>query len=132
MMSMEKTMTEKHSDATEKIIDSICGMAVSPETAHGELEFEKQRHYFCSKSCLETFKRQKGIADSPIIQIDKPHSLEEMREDKSGSEIDPICRMKVNPATATGSFNHAGKTYYFCSAGCLQKFIAQSQGVPAL
>ena len=45
--------------------------------------------------------------------------------------VDPICGMTVNPATAAGSFNHAGKTHYFCSAGCLQKFIAQSQGVPA-
>lgn len=51
-----------------------------------------------------------------------------MREDKSGVEIDPICGMTVNPATVAGSFNHAGKTHYFCSAGCLQKFIVQSQG----
>ena len=124
-------MTEKHSDATEKFVDPICGMTVSPETARGELEFEGQKYYFCSKGCLETFKRQQGIADSPIAQMDELHSQDEMHEDKSGSEIDPICGMTVNPLSAAGSFNHAGKTYYFCSAGCLQKFIAQSQGVPA-
>ncbi len=45
--------------------------------------------------------------------------------------IDPICGMTVDPATAAGSFNHEGKTYYFCSKGCLQKFIAQTQAVPA-
>lgn len=45
--------------------------------------------------------------------------------------IDPICGMTVDPATAAGSFNHEGKTYYFCSKGCLQKFIAQTQEVPA-
>jgi Cu+-exporting ATPase len=45
--------------------------------------------------------------------------------------IDPICGMTVDPATAAGSFNHEGKTYYFCSKGCLQKFIAQTQGVLA-
>ncbi len=112
--------------ATEKFIDPICGMTVAPEKAGGELEFEGQRYYFCSKGCLETFKRQKGIADAPIAQAG-----EAMREDKSGAEIDPICGMTVNPATAAGSYNHAGKTYYFCSAGCLQKFIAQSQGAPA-
>ncbi len=124
-------MTEKQTGATEKFIDPICGMTVSPDAARGELEFEGQRYYFCSKGCLETFKRQKGIADAPIAQTDKHHSHEEMREDKSGSEIDPICGMTVNPLSAAGSFNLAGKTYYFCSAGCLQKFIAQSQGVPA-
>jgi len=45
--------------------------------------------------------------------------------------IDPICGMTVDPATAAGTFNHEGKTYYFCSKGCLQKFIAQTQDVPA-
>ncbi|MGB7070652.1 MAG: heavy metal translocating P-type ATPase [Pyrinomonadaceae bacterium] len=45
--------------------------------------------------------------------------------------IDPICGMTVDPATAAGSFNHEGKTYYFCSKGCLQKFIAKTQDVPA-
>ncbi|HQZ98368.1 MAG TPA: heavy metal translocating P-type ATPase [Pyrinomonadaceae bacterium] len=44
--------------------------------------------------------------------------------------IDPICGMTVDPAKAAGTFNHEGKTYYFCSKGCLQKFIAQTQGVP--
>mgnify|MGYP003592452236 CR=1 FL=1 len=45
--------------------------------------------------------------------------------------IDPICGMTVDPAKAAGTFNHEGKTYYFCSKGCLQKFIAQTQNVPA-
>lgn len=40
--------------------------------------------------------------------------------------IDPICGMQVVPASAAGSFNQDGETYYFCSAGCLQKFIAPS------
>jgi P-type Cu+ transporter len=61
----------------------------------------------------------------------KNEAFEEMREDTGGSEIDPICGMTVNPATAAGSFKHAGKTFYFCAPGCLQKFIAQTQGAPA-
>ena len=44
--------------------------------------------------------------------------------------IDPICGMTVDPATAAGSFKHEGTTYYFCSKGCLQKFVARTQGVP--
>lgn len=44
--------------------------------------------------------------------------------------IDPICGMTVDPATAAGSYNHEGKIYYFCSKGCLQKFIAQTEGKP--
>ncbi len=45
--------------------------------------------------------------------------------------IDPICGMRVQPATAVGSYNQDGETYYFCSTGCLQKFIAPADSKPA-
>ena len=45
--------------------------------------------------------------------------------------IDPTCGMTVDPIAAAGTFNHEDKTYYFCSKGCLQKFIAQTQEAPA-
>jgi P-type Cu+ transporter len=38
--------------------------------------------------------------------------------------IDPVCGMTVNPETAAGSSEYQGKTYYFCSQGCLHKFQA--------
>jgi Cu+-exporting ATPase len=36
--------------------------------------------------------------------------------------IDPVCGMEVDPATAAGSSEHAGQTYYFCSTGCKRRF----------
>lgn len=39
-------------------------------------------------------------------------------------EIDPVCGMKVDPARARASHEHAGKNYYFCCAGCKTKFAA--------
>lgn len=45
--------------------------------------------------------------------------------------IDPVCGMRVEPATAAGSFNQDGATYYFCSAGCLQKFVSGSDEEPS-
>ena len=39
-------------------------------------------------------------------------------------ELDPVCGMKVDPTTAIGSSRHEGKTYYFCSRACEQKFDA--------
>ncbi len=38
--------------------------------------------------------------------------------------IDPVCGMTVQPATAAGSFEYQGKTYYFCATSCLAKFRA--------
>jgi Cu+-exporting ATPase len=37
---------------------------------------------------------------------------------------DPICGMSVDPATAKHKAEHGGATYYFCSAGCREKFVA--------
>ena len=42
-------------------------------------------------------------------------------------EIDPVCGMSVNPATAKAKAEHAGKTYYFCCPGCATKFQADPQ-----
>ena len=40
-------------------------------------------------------------------------------------EHDPVCGMRVDPATARGgSAEHAGRTYHFCSANCRTQFVA--------
>jgi Cu+-exporting ATPase len=42
-------------------------------------------------------------------------------------ELDPVCGMTVDPHTAKLRADHHGHTYYFCSAGCRTKFIADPQ-----
>jgi len=37
-------------------------------------------------------------------------------------ERDPVCGMTVDPQKAAAKGEHAGKTYYFCSAGCARRF----------
>jgi len=43
--------------------------------------------------------------------------------------IDPVCGMKVAPANAKHTHDYNGKTYYFCCAGCLQKFQANPEKI---
>jgi Cu+-exporting ATPase len=43
---------------------------------------------------------------------------------KSPTVIDPVCGMTVDPSTAKHSQAHGGTAYFFCSAGCREKFIA--------
>ena len=43
---------------------------------------------------------------------------------------DPVCGMSVDPHTAKHRAEHGGRTYYFCSAGCRTKFIADPAKVP--
>jgi YHS domain-containing protein len=37
---------------------------------------------------------------------------------------DPVCGMKVSPANAATSAEHAGRTWHFCNQSCLTKFQA--------
>ena len=37
---------------------------------------------------------------------------------------DPVCGMVVEPPQARGKAKYQGDTYYFCSPGCMQKFMA--------
>src|ERR1700721_688100 len=45
----------------------------------------------------------------------------------SGPAIHPVCGMTVDPSSSAGSFIHDGKTYYFCSRHCLEKFQADPE-----
>jgi Cu+-exporting ATPase len=38
------------------------------------------------------------------------------------THVDPVCGMQVDERTAAGRSEHEGRAYYFCSAGCKQKF----------
>jgi YHS domain-containing protein len=37
-------------------------------------------------------------------------------------EIDPVCGMEVEPATAKWKTDYHGKIYYFCAPGCQRSF----------
>lgn len=41
---------------------------------------------------------------------------------KKHEEIDPVCEMTVDVATARYRTTHDGRTYYFCAASCLKRF----------
>jgi P-type Cu+ transporter len=51
----------------------------------------------------------------------------------SGKAIDPVCGMTVDVARARHTHVHEGSTWYFCSARCREKFVADPQryAVPA-
>ena len=117
-------------------IDPICGMSVDPERAAGSFEHDGTTYYFCSKSCLEKYKAKvaappapAAFAPSGAVQIGRVKHThhEEMRIDKAGTHVDPVCKMLVSPETAAGEFEHDGKHYYFCSNGCREKFAADPQ-----
>jgi adenylate cyclase len=48
-----------------------------------------------------------------------------VRDDANDRDVDPVCRMRVNPATAAGRLTYAGSDYLFCSLDCAGKFAAR-------
>ena len=39
-----------------------------------------------------------------------------------GRQVDPICGMPVEEERAAGVAEYGGRSYYFCSGGCKEKF----------
>lgn len=113
-------MHKHHIKGEDNFIDPICGMTVSPDTAAASLEFDGKIVYFCSKGCLEKFKKQ---MESPppqqgMVQLGRKKTTDE----DFVTHIDPVCKMIVQPQTAASQFDYKGTTYYFCAVGCLNKF----------
>ena len=44
-----------------------------------------------------------------------------------GPAKDPVCGMDVDPSKTSAASVHAGRTYYFCSASCRDKFEKEPQ-----
>ncbi|MEP7338416.1 MAG: heavy metal translocating P-type ATPase, partial [Acidobacteriota bacterium] len=113
-------------------VDPVCGMTVDPATAAGQFEYKDTTYYFCSLHCLHKFSANpqdypdKAPQPSPMHHT-QPHAHPAMAQPvtatvQTEAQIDPVCGMTVNPATAAGSYEHQGKQYYFCSTHCLNKF----------
>jgi Cu+-exporting ATPase len=54
----------------------------------------------------------------------KHHSSTNLAEATSALAKDPVCGMSVDPATAKHRAEHGGETFFFCSGGCREKFVA--------
>ena len=113
-------------------IDPICGMTVDPASAAGSHEHKGQRYYFCGLSCLERFKAdpervlQPQLVSAATPTTRKPLPMMQPAPVMMGPvAVDPVCGMTVQQATAAGSYEYQGKTYYFCAASCLTKFRAE-------
>jgi P-type Cu+ transporter len=112
-------------------IDPICGMTVDPATAAGSHDHRGLSYYFCGLSCLERFKVDPERALQPqLVSPAKPTTrkplpmMQPAPVATGAAAIDPVCGMTVQPATAAGSYEYQGKTYYFCATSCLTKFRA--------
>jgi P-type Cu+ transporter len=117
--------TEQKSIAETEVKDPVCGMSVNPGTAKHSREHQENRFYFCCAGCADKFSAdpqkflQPRPAASGLVTLGTSIAAKPAPKPK-----DPVCGMDVNPAKAKHKLDHAGKTYYFCSPHCLEKFRA--------
>jgi YHS domain-containing protein len=57
-----------------------------------------------------------------IIDLENAHNSYQRRKPMSEKVHDPVCHMDIDPATAAGTSEYKGQTYYFCSPGCKASF----------
>ena len=67
----------------------------------------------------------RGLGPITLHNITTPVEVYKLiRAGVNDHDVDPVCRMRINPATAAGRLNYAGTDYLFCSLDCAGKFAS--------
>ena len=121
--------------------DPVCGMRVDPATSKHQATHDGQVFHFCCAGCkakfeaaAATYPRTPGLKmASPACCAVKPAAVaahdharhDHPDHDHAHAVKDPVCGMTVDPYTAKHRAGHDGHAYYFCSARCREKFVAE-------
>lgn len=114
--------------------DPVCGMTVDESSAAGSWTYAGRAFYFCSPGCRDRFKTTPAVylqedTGKPAMKLAMGQShvsqaaVTPVPGVKAAKDLakDPICGMVVEKATALKS-ERGGRTFYFCSTGCLRTF----------
>ncbi len=111
--------------STTKAKDPVCSMDVDPATAKHKFAYEGKTYYFCCAGCSTKFqadpKKYLSSSSRPISPGLVSLAAPGVRSTSAGVK-DPVCGMVVDPATTKFNSDYQGRTYYFCSSACAEKF----------
>ncbi|MEW6087527.1 MAG: YHS domain-containing protein [bacterium] len=80
-------------------------------------EYKGKIYDFCCAACIDEFKKD------PEKFIKKIEEENQKKEGKMNMKVkDPVCKMEINSEEADATSVYGGKTYYFCSKACKEKF----------
>ncbi|MFC2170204.1 YHS domain-containing protein [Acidobacteriota bacterium] len=110
---MESHQGNHHSEeqAENKAVDPVCGMKIKKSDAKATPEFDGKSYYFCTEECKEKFE------ENP----------EEFVKESEKTVTCPVKGTKITKSNAAGTYEYEGKNYYFCCAGCKEKFVADPE-----
>ena len=106
--------------------DPVCGMQVEIEHAPASRRHDGHTVYFCSDHCAHRFDDEPArFLETSSSTTDSESSSTAAVDGVAGEQaLDPVCGMTVDPATAEHRAIRDGRSYWFCSAGCRQKFLS--------
>jgi len=95
-------------------------------------------YYFCADDCKKKFEADPGkylsghggaglrpatsAGETPAPPAAAPAMQMKGAAASVATVKDPVCGMDVDPRDAAGKAEYQGRTYYFCSLECKQKF----------
>ena len=97
---------QMHQQENGTAVDPVCGMKVKKSDAKATYEYEGKTYYFCMEGCKEKF-------------VENPEKYVQKENEKVTC---PVMGHEIEISKAAGSTEYEGKTYYFCCAGCKEKF----------
>jgi YHS domain-containing protein/uncharacterized membrane protein YraQ (UPF0718 family) len=95
-------------------LDPVCGMQVRTADAPAHSDWQGRRFWFCSDRCQQRFDAEPA----------RYTSAKETASADPAPALDPVCGMRVDPASAASHRSYAGTEWYFCSVGCAEAFDA--------
>ena len=109
-------------------IDPVCGMDIEPADAAGTSTYKGETIYFCNPHCKERFDADPepfmahmGTTGMATTQVGSPHETAK----------DPICGMVVDKNRSLKT-EMSGRSYYFCSEGCLRTFESPEEELKSM
>ncbi|MEY2150365.1 heavy metal translocating P-type ATPase [Rhodanobacter sp. 115] len=122
-------------------IDPVCGMTVDPAATKHASVHAGQTFHFCCAGCREKFEAEpqryvRPVKSLPLEPATAPsassscchgnHAANSGASAKrpGATSTDLVCGMSVDPDSAQHRAEHDGRTWYFCSARCREKFVA--------
>lgn len=115
------------------VTDPVCGMTVDLNHHPPSAEYQGIAYYFCCPHCRERFIQtpENFVSKTPSPRAQQlvalgisPAAFPQipLQSTPKSKHIDPVCGMTVAPEQAADIIKHQGKTYYFCSLNCSEKF----------